>query len=71
MNRRLINRPNKGRNKMSAVVKPIRQTAIGFSNSIEAQKFMNYATSNSKTKSDELEWVREKMKNHRPIQQKR
>lgn len=55
-----------GGNDMSAApVKPIRPTVIEFEEETEMQRFINYATSKQKTRSEELERVREKRRKHK------
>ncbi|MED4732053.1 hypothetical protein [Aneurinibacillus migulanus] len=58
-----------GKEMGAAPVKPIRPTTIEFENEAEMQRFINYATSNRKTKNEALDKVRERRKNHKPARE--
>jgi hypothetical protein len=60
-----------GRHMMVTAVKPIRQTEINFSSKKEMEQFIKYATSTEKTRSPEMERLRDAMKNHKRTQKRR
>ncbi len=56
---------------MTNMTKPIHPTNLEFENKEEMQKFINYATSKEKTKSEGLDRMRELMKNHKPAPERK
>ncbi|UOF90763.1 hypothetical protein LSG31_00325 [Fodinisporobacter ferrooxydans] len=59
----MMDNPKGDRIKMTAV-KPIRPTQIEFSSKEDLQKFYNYATSTTKSNSEELKKLRELRQKH-------
>lgn len=60
-----------GRHKMPTAIKPIRPTQLQFENDAEMHKFINYATSKTKTSDPGLDRLRRLMKNHKPTPERK